>query len=99
MKKKILKSLLLTAFITLTLVGCSSEPSASSDNYSAYLFFNGQYIKYDKVENYSVNEDGEVKLSMTDGKTIKLYSPGNVTVVTKDSIPEPPATADKKEGK
>lgn len=100
MKKKVLKlSLVLAIGLTLGLVGCSETSSASSDNYTAYLYFNGQYIKYDGVERYSVNSDGEVELDMTSGKEIKLYSPGNVTVVTKDAIPEPPATTDKKEGK
>lgn len=97
-KKKLLFSILAGAFIlSAVLFGC--DASASSDEMTAYLFFNGQYIKYTGVQNYSVDSYGEVDLKMTDGKHIKLYSPGNVTVVTKDAIPEQDPKQDKANNK
>lgn len=91
MRKNILKTLGLATIMIVTLgfAGCSEEASASSNDYTAYLFFNGQYIKYDNVQDFDTKEDGRVDLKMTDGKKIELYSPGNVTVVTKGAIPEP----------
>lgn len=84
--KKILGSIMLGGCLTFGLVGCGS--SSSDTTSTAYLFFNGQYIKYNNVKEYNTNEDGTVKLKMMDGKEIKLYSPGNVTVVTKGAIPD-----------
>lgn len=83
---KILGLITIIIMSTLGLAGCSE--SESTNGYTAYLFFNGQYIKYDNIQKYSTSEDGKVSFKMTDGKEIEIYSPGNVTVVSKNAIPE-----------
>lgn len=69
---------------SLMFVGCEKYDIPSE--YECYFYANGDVIKYENVSSYFIHDDGMVEL-VTNNKKIYIYSPGNVTIVSKGAIP------------